>query len=70
MPKLLPAEYVLAKPKPPSWWKRNRHVVTLIAGLVTGAWLVSDHDSTTTPPPAHPSPGPTASHARPDPTFG
>ncbi|MGW0734259.1 hypothetical protein [Streptomyces sp. NPDC002851] len=67
MPKLLPAEYVLAKPKPPSWWKRNRHVVTLVAGLVIGAWLVSDHDSTAPSTPGHPAPTPTASHAGVDP---
>ncbi|MDI3405114.1 hypothetical protein [Streptomyces cavernicola] len=56
MPKPQPVQYVLAKPTPPTWWKKNRHVVMLIVGLVVGGWLVSDHDTTATPPHDRPRP--------------
>lgn len=51
MPKPPGVEYVITKPSPPSWWKKNRHLVLLVVGLLLGAWLVSDHDSAATPSP-------------------
>lgn len=56
MPKPSPVEYVIAKPTPPGWWKKNRHIVMLVLGLLVGSWLVSDHDSTATPSRDWPSP--------------
>ncbi|UFQ18895.1 MULTISPECIES: hypothetical protein [Streptomyces] len=40
MTKPVRVEYVLSKPSAPSWWRRNRHLVLLVVGLIVGAWLV------------------------------
>ncbi|MEU1328381.1 hypothetical protein [Streptomyces sp. NPDC005865] len=56
MSKPVRVEYVLSKPNSPSWWKRNRHLVLLVVGLLVGAWLVDGHDSTAAHPPEHPRP--------------
>ncbi|MBM7172900.1 hypothetical protein JQK87_31830 [Streptomyces sp. G44] len=49
-------EYVLSRPNPPSWWKRNRHLVLLLLGLIVGAWLVDDRGGTAAPAPGQPRP--------------
>jgi hypothetical protein len=41
--------YVLTEPAAPTWWKKNRHLVMLVVGLVVGAWLVGGHHDTTEP---------------------
>ncbi|WP_377267357.1 hypothetical protein [Peterkaempfera sp. SMS 1(5)a] len=30
----------------PSWWKKNRHKVLAVAGLLTGIWLAGHHHDT------------------------
>lgn len=35
-------EYVITKPSPASWWKRNKHLVLLCVGLLVGAWMAND----------------------------
>ncbi len=37
MTKPVRVEYVLSKPSAPSWWRRNRHLVLLVVGLIVGA---------------------------------
>ncbi|MFI7322772.1 hypothetical protein [Streptomyces venezuelae] len=56
MAKPVRVEYVVTQPRPPSWWKKNRHLVLLVVGLLVGAWLVSNHDSTATTSPDRPRP--------------
>lgn len=56
MPKTMPVRYVLTEPVTPTWWKKNRHLVMLVVGLVVGAWLVGGHHGTSAsdqPKPAH-----------------
>ncbi|WP_327687048.1 hypothetical protein [Streptomyces sp. NBC_00467] len=45
---------VLTEPAPASWWKRNRHIVTLCVGVFLGFQLcgVSEADHTPEPAPA------------------
>ncbi|MFD4629154.1 hypothetical protein ACFVYR_04530 [Streptomyces sp. NPDC058284] len=56
MSKPLPVEYVLSKPKSPSWWKQNRHLVLLVVGFLVGVWLVNGHGGTAAPAPERPGP--------------
>ncbi len=59
MAKTLPVRYVLTEPVAPTWWKKNRHLVLLVVGLVVGAWLVGGHHGpsrTSGPQPAHSAP--------------
>ncbi|MFJ1792232.1 hypothetical protein [Kitasatospora griseola] len=43
----------------PSWWKRNRHKVVGIVGLLIGFWLAGHHDTAAPATPAAPA-APTA----------
>lgn len=56
VPKPPRVEYVITKPNPPTWWRKNRHLVLLVVGLFVGAWLVSSHDSTAASSPDRPRP--------------
>lgn len=50
---------VLSEPAEPSWWKRHRHVVLLIAGLFLGYQLsgpASDANEAPHPKPSHTAP--------------
>jgi hypothetical protein len=49
VPKTLPVRYVLTEPVTPTWWKKNRHVVLLVVGLVVGAWLMGGHHDASEP---------------------
>lgn len=42
MPKPPRVEYVVTKPSPPTWWRRNRHLVLLCIGLFLGYQLCSN----------------------------
>lgn len=39
MPKPPPVEYIITRPAPASWWRRNRHIVLLCIGLFLGYQL-------------------------------
>lgn len=66
MTKPLRVEYVVTQPSPPSWWKKNRHLVLLVVGLLVGAWLVGHHDNTATSSPDRPRPAHSSVHEPPD----
>lgn len=57
MPKSPPVEYVIAKPAAPSAWKRHRHQLLFLVGLLIGIWLATGHAGHAEPP-AHQHPGP------------
>ncbi|MFF3247385.1 hypothetical protein ACFYWY_27525 [Streptomyces sp. NPDC002870] len=63
---------VLSEPAEPSWWKRHRHVVLLIAGLFLGYQLstsASDAHVEPDPKPSHTAPStPGTESVRPIPT--
>jgi hypothetical protein len=55
----MPVRYVLTEPVTPTWWKKNRHLVMLVVGLLVGAWLMGGNHGTSEqdrPQPAHSAP--------------
>ncbi|MCQ4082469.1 hypothetical protein NGB36_18140 [Streptomyces sp. RB6PN25] len=50
--------FAVIDPPTPSWWRRNRHIVLLILGLIIGHQWGIGHASAHTPPAPKPSHAP------------
>ncbi|THA28251.1 hypothetical protein E4198_00100 [Streptomyces sp. RKND-216] len=52
-------KYVISEPPGPTWWARNKVVITAVAALAAGIWIGGQGDAATSDGP-RPQPSPTA----------